>query len=569
MTGSGVTGGGVGAADAASPALVPARIVNEHVYCPRLAWLEWEAQAFTDNLDTVEGREHHRAVDRPVGKLPPPPADGQLVDEGVEPFASVTSVRLSSERLGVVAVIDRVESADGAVVPVETKRGVPGPEPGKPLRDPELAQLTAQALLLREHGYRVDHGAVFFAGTRTKHRVELPAEPEPWLAEIVDQVRANANCSTPPEPLVDSPKCPRCSLVSVCLPDESNLLGARAQQRPRRLIAADSPAKPLYVSTPKALVRKRGGRLILEVGGEQLDSRRMLDVSQVALYGNATITAAALRACLDEDVPVLWFTHGGWLVGHAVPHGGAWVQRRVAQYRLADVASVTIPAAMINGKIRNQRTMLRRLGGDRAAAVLPTLKALAVSASEAGSIETLLGIEGAAARSYFSVFDAMLRQQGSAFTFAGRNRRPALDPVNATLSFSYGLLVRDATAALVAAGLDPQVGLLHRPQFGRPSLALDLAEEFRPLVGDSVTITALNNGELREASFVSRGGAVGLSQGGRRALIGTYERRMAQELTHPLFGYSVSYRRALELQARLLAAVVEGQFDEYRPLVTR
>lgn len=167
---------------------------------------------------------------------------------------------------------------------------------------------------------------------------------------------------------------------------------------------------------------------------------------------------------------------------------------------------------------------------------------------------------------YFGALPASLKSKGDELTFEGRNRRPPTDPVNAMLSFVYALLVRDTTVAALSAGLDPQIGFLHQPHFGRPSLALDLAEELRPLIGDSTVITAINNGESRERDFVRRGWAVALTNAGRKALVRAYERRVSVKLRHPLFGYEVTYRRAMELQARQLAAVVEGQLDEYRPL---
>ncbi len=163
----------------------------------------------------------------------------------------------------------------------------------------------------------------------------------------------------------------------------------------------------------------------------------------------------------------------------------------------------------------------------------------------------------------------MLGGHSEEFSFEGRNRRPPRDPVNAMLSFAYALLLRDTTVAAIAAGLDPQVGYLHQPRFGRPSLALDLAEEFRPLIADSAVVMAINNGEVREGHFVRRGGAVGLNKKGRSAFIKAYERRVAVKVTHPIFGYKTSYRRAMELQGRQLAAVIDGQLERYQPLVTR
>ena len=537
--------------------LVPARIVNEHVYCPRLAWLEWEARAFTDNLDTAEGSDAHRRVDQERGALD---AEGD---------AQTTSLTLSSERLGVIARIDRVERRGGDTVPVETKHGRPR-RGAVPVWPPELAQIAIQALLLREHGYTVPHADVYFPETRGRERVEIPPDAETWVTRLVAEIRKNAAQPTPPAPLIDSPKCPRCSLVGICLPDETNLLAKRATSAPRRLIARDDPRRPLYVMSPAAIVRKRAGRLVLEVEREEQTSVRMLDVAHVAIFGNATVTGAAMRACLEEDIPILWFSSGGWFAGYSIAHGGSWVARRIAQVEQARSGdSTALARAFIVGKIRNQRTLLRRLGGGGATVAVGQLAGLITRGESADSIGELLGVEGTSARVYFGALPASLKSKGDELTFEGRNRRPPTDPVNAMLSFVYALLVRDTTVAALSAGLDPQIGFLHQPHFGRPSLALDLAEELRPLIGDSTVITAINNGESRERDFVRRGWAVALTNAGRKALVRAYERRVSVKLRHPLFGYEVTYRRAMELQARQLAAVVEGQLDEYRPLTTR
>lgn len=603
--------------------LVSARIVNEHVYCPRLAWLEWEAKAFTDNLETVEGRDLHRRVDEEQGTTPeategvvpvePPPAGGAPRDprsgppsaSGVDPLdelfpnpsagppssddlavppesrpptlrpappdrsRTVTALALSSPRLGLTAKLDRVDFRDGEAIPVETKRGKPR-RGGPVVWDPERAQLTAQALLLREQGYVVPHAEVFFAESRSRHEVALPEDADGWIAGLVAEVRANAARSTPPPPLVDSPKCPRCALVGVCLPDEVNLLRDRTQEKPRRLVARDDPRSPLYVLTPGAFLRQKGGRLELEHQGEKVASRRLLDVAHLAVFGNVTISSGAVRACMEQDTPILWFTFGGWFSGYAVPHGGSWVARRMAQTVLAlDHARGPVAAAMIAGKLRNQRTLLRRLGGDGQRGTAAQLTELARTAEDEHDPVALLGLEGTGARIYFEGFPSLLKRHGDDFSFEGRNRRPPTDPVNAMLSFAYALLVRDTTVACLAAGLDPQVGLLHRPRHGRPSLALDLAEEFRPLIGDSTVITAINNGEVRPRDFVRRGGAVALTEAGRKRVIAAYERRVSVTVDHPLYGYRVSYRRAMELQARHLAAVIDGDLEAYRAMTTR
>jgi CRISPR-associated protein Cas1 len=544
------------------PDLVPVRMLNEHVYCPRLAYLEWVDQGFVDNADTVEGRFVHRRVDRERGS-PPAPGDGS-------DRPASTSITLGSERLGLVAKIDLLESGGGAVVPVEFKRG--RPRSGEsPLWEPELVQLCAHVLLLRDAGYPVEHGEAYFAETRTRHRIEIDDALVARTEAAIADLRRSASADEAPPPLVDSPKCPRCSLVGICLPDEVNALRGAREQAPRRLIAGDSPAAPLYATTPGSRLSKRGGRVVLIEDGQEVLSRRLIDVSHVAVFGNVTVGSALLRECFDAGVPVLWFSAGGWFSGVATGMPSKNVQVRIRQHRASAVGSPELAGAFVAGKIRNCRTLIRRHGGTPAGAAVGQLAALARQAEAERRIESLLGIEGTAARIYFREFAGLLAGSGTlaAFDFSGRNRRPPRDPVNAMLSFVYALLLKDALVATLAAGLEPYLGLYHRPGFGRPALSLDLAEEFRPLIGDSTVLTAINNGEIDNADFVSRAGAVALTAGGRRKLIRTYERRMATELTHPMFKYRASYRRSLEIQARLLAAVLVGDIPSYRSLTTR
>jgi CRISPR-associated endonuclease Cas1 len=173
-----------------------------------------------------------------------------------------------------------------------------------------------------------------------------------------------------------------------------------------------------------------------------------------------------------------------------------------------------------------------------------------------------------AARTYFAGFAQLLKDTDN-FNIVDRNRRPPRDPVNAMLSFVYALLVKELTVVLYAVGFDPMLGFYHRPRYGRPALALDLAEPFRPLVADSTVLMLVNNGEVSPASFIRRGGGVALTDAGRRAVIGAFERRMDTLVTHPIFGCRVSYRRILEVQARLLGRTLLGELSEYPNFCTR
>lgn len=555
------------------PDLIPARILNEHVYCPRLAYLEWVDQQFTDNADTAQGTFVHRNVDRERSKPPKPPdaarADSKAPPEHEEPPPSSTSITVSSERLGLIAKVDLLEAREGSVVPIEYKRG--RPRAGEsPLWEPELVQLCAQVLILRDTGYQVPHAEVYFDETRTRHRIDITHDLIAQTTVAIESLRKDAARDEPPPPLIDSPKCPRCSLVTLCLPDEVNALRERTDRPPRRLVAGDTPATPLYATNPGSRLSKRGGRVVLLEDGKETASRRLLDVSHIAILGNVTVGSALLRACFDNGTPVLWFTAGGWFSGFATGMPPKNVAVRMRQHRAAALGSPEIAGALVAGKIRNCRTLLRRHGTD-VEPVLRQLADLAKAADAERSLESLLGIEGTAARLYFSRFGSLLKNlnEPSAFAFDERNRRPPRDPVNALLSFVYALLVKDVTAAALGAGLDPYVGVYHRPGFGRPALALDLAEEFRPLVGDSTVMMTINNGEIDRNDFISRAGGVSVTGRGRHKVIAAYERRMSTELRHPLFRYRTSYRRCLEIQARLLAAVLVGDAPAYRPLTTR
>lgn len=561
------------------PDLVPARMVNEFVYCPRLAFLEWVQGEWEDNLDTIQGRWVHRRVDHePATDVPVPPeseSGGMGAGMGDERALTARSVLLSSGRLGAIARIDLLEAEGRDATPVDYKRGA---VPDTPHRawDPERVQICLQGLILRDSGYACIGGVLYFAESKT--RVEIPFDDA--LVALTEQAvvgaRAMAEAGRLPPPLVDSPKCVRCSLNGICLPDETRAWGGQPPDEVRRLVPARPDALPVYVQAQGGTISKRGDALSVTVPDEPPASVRMIDASSLAVFGHVQLTTQALRALCDEGIPVTFHASSGWLVG--VLNGGLGhknVLLRVRQHAVAaDVTrSLAIARRMAEGKILNQRTLLRRNHAAADRRLLATLAMHARQTRGAQAIDQLMGIEGMAARHYFSVLPQLLKGAGEwaarRFAEGGRNRRPPKDEVNAVLSFVYALLVRDCNLAASVVGFDPYVGFLHAPHYGRPSLALDLAEEFRPLVGDSVTLNVFNQGEVAEKDFVRRARGVALSPTGRRAVIAAYERRMSQTVTHPIFGYVVSYRRVIELQARLLRAVLMGEAEFYRAFTTR
>jgi CRISPR-associated protein Cas1 len=549
------------------PETVPARMVNEFVYCPRLFHLEWVQSRFASSDDVEEGLYVHRVVDLPSGDLTQDSEEAKALGG-----RKATSVWLSSPALGIAAKLDLVESdMNGHVIPVDYKKGHPQPT-GEPWPG-DRAQAALQALLLREHGYSCDRAEVWYAETRQRIPITVDDELLAWAEQTLADLWRVAAQDQAPAPLVDSPKCSKCSLVGVCLPDETNALLARSTttHSKRRVVPREVDARPVYVQEQGTVVGTRRGRLEVFKDGKSLSSYRMLDVSQLCIRGNVTVTPQAMRELFAREVPVAWFTYGGWFAGVAEGLPSKNVDLRRSQSMLHPDAALDIARHMIEGKIRNSRTLLRRNARSEVDAPVEQLARLAVSARSAIGFPSLLGFEGTAARIYFAEFPRML----AAVTFAshfetnGRSRRPPPDPVNALLSFAYGLLVKDLTTTLYTVGFDPYQGLMHRPRFGRPALALDLAEEFRPVIAESVVLQLVNNGEVKDKDFRVRAGGCQLEADGRRATLRAYERRLTHEITHPHFGYRISYRRALEVQARLLAAHLLGELPTYVSFTTR
>ncbi|MEO8901436.1 MAG: CRISPR-associated endonuclease Cas1 [Polyangiaceae bacterium] len=583
-----------------APVLAPARMINEVLYCERLMYLEFVQGEWADNAFTVDGQAVHRRVNEATKPLLPAPAPPKESDADAEveeerPYVA-RSVWLSSERLGITAKLDLVEVEGGRVVPVEYKRGS-RPDVPNGAYLPELAQVCAQVLLLREHGYACDNGEIYYA--KDRQRVEI-AIPE-WLitrtVAAAERIRELALSGVMPPPLEDSPKCHGCSLVGICLPDETRALAAEAEFRPeleddpsldvgddpwglavgverpvRRMFPARDDKLPVYVQAQGAAIRLEGERLIVQSKGENAREARLANTSHVALYGNVNLSTPALRTLIERGIPVLFFSYGGWFNGQATGHDSKNVELRIAQYAATQDAERCLKLArgFVASKILNCRTLLRRNHSHPDPIALSELKQLARKARDAEAPESLLGIEGTAARRYFGEFTGMLKGDDiQDFDLDGRNRRPPRDPVNALLSFCYSLLSKELTLAIRAVGLDAMLGFYHRPHFGRPSLALDLMEEFRPVIADSVVITAISTGVVKKTDFVRAAGAAALTSPARKRLILSFERRMDSFVTHPVFDYKISYRRVLEVQARLLSRVLLGELPRYPEFRTR
>jgi CRISPR-associated protein Cas1 len=377
-------------------------------------------------------------------------------------------------------------------------------------------------------------------------------------------------------------------LVGICLPDEVNLLRKSDQQlalpgldrfveiepTPRGLAVARDDKLPLYVQGQGHSVGLKGDVLEIRNRKEVVENIRLREVSQVSLFGAVQLSAQALRELAARDVTVLHLSYGGWLAAVTTPPPHKNIELRRRQFQVAENPRLCLYLArgFVSGKIRNSRTLLRRNARELQDNVIHRLAEWRRKAEHSSNLNELLGIEGMAARDYFANLSRMLKVNGSttkAFDFELRNRRPPRDPVNALLSFVYAMLAKDMLVTLIRVGFDPYLGFFHQPRYGRPALALDLMEEFRPLIADSVVVNSINNGEIRPTDFISRAGSVALRADGRKRLLAAYERRLDTEVIHPRFGYAISYRRVFEVQARLLARFLSGEIPRYESFVTR
>jgi CRISPR-associated protein Cas1 len=519
---------------------LPISLVCHHVFCPRRAWLEVHGER-TDTAQMAHGVAAHE----------------QAHDEASSRRRRMHAVEVRSEQIGVVGRCDTVEVDDAGALTLVEHKATPVRRSAR-VTDAQRVQLALQALCLREAGHRVDAASIYFSTLRRRVAVQLDDELFDRARAHVSATRKVVNGSMPPAPLEDDPRCGSCSHVGVCLPDEH-----RERASARRIGVADPTGHVLHLASPGSRASLSRGQIAIRAPDQDPVKVPLGHVSGVVAHSNVDLSSALVRELLERGLPIVWCTWSGRVVGWATGADGPNGDARAFQHRLAESLSLQAARAMIAAKIRNQASLLRRhLSPQR-----EVLRSLARQASAAPDIASLLGVEGRAAALYFPALSAALTPDWA--RIERRTARPARDEVNAALNVAYSLLLADVLRAVVACGLDPHGGVLHSPIRNKPALALDLMEEMRAPVADSAVLWAINNGELRERDFRRDLDAFRMTPRGRRALIAAYERRATTEFRHPHFGYRVTWRRAMEVQARMFLALVMGEASSYRPVELR
>ncbi len=333
----------------------------------------------------------------------------------------------------------------------------------------------------------------------------------------------------------------------------------------------------IYVTTEGTSLRKDGENLVAEIEGAERARLPLHMIGSVIVFGAIYLSPALIGACAAAGITLALFDRTGRFQARIEGPVTGNVLLRRAQYKTSDEPE-EIVRSLVLGKVANQRAVLMRslrdygeeLAADakgRIEHVVGRLAFILQKVSRANlTLDEMRGAEGEAANLYFSVFDFLIRSPDSEMRFNGRSRRPPLDPINAILSFLYALLAHDCRAAAEGVGLDPAVGFLHRDRPGRPSLALDLMEELRPILADRLALSLVNRRQLRTKDFESRdGGAVLFTEEGRKTLLTAWQERKKQEKKHPFLEETAPLGLVPHLQAQLLARHLRGDLDAYPP----
>lgn len=330
----------------------------------------------------------------------------------------------------------------------------------------------------------------------------------------------------------------------------------------------------IYISTDDTFIGKTDERLTVRAQKKTLLDVPLIKVDGVVVLGRATISPAAIIELLQRKIPLSFMTRTGRFLGRLEPELNKNIFVRSAQWQAAGKTPRSVHAVQgfIRGKLKNYRTLLlraQREGITELQSGITHLEQAIKQINQTSIIDALRGLEGAGSAAYFGQFGRLLRN--NTFTFKTRNRRPPTDPVNALLSFGYTLLLHDIQGAINIVGFDPYLGYLHTQRYGRPSLGLDLMEEFRPLVVDAMVLSVINRKMLMLDDFSTEplSHAVSLTEEGRRKFLRFYEQKKQSKFKHPVMGRQCSYQEAFEIQARLLAKYLMAEVEQYPPLVLK
>jgi CRISPR-associated protein Cas1 len=535
--------------------------LHAFAYCPRLFYLEEVEELYSQNQAVFEGRRLHAELERQE--------EGDWED-----------FFLSDEHLGLRGRVDALRTRDGQLIPYEHKKGRCYRDADKQAQawESDRLQILAYCCLLETIAqHPIQEGRIRYHGDNTLVKIPFDEQGRADVQAAIEQAQSLRQSRERP-PVTDNERlCGACSLAPVCLPEETRFAQDESHQPPR-LFPKDDDRQIVHILEPGTRVGRTGEQLKISRRNAPVETLSVRQVQQVVLHSFSQISTQALHLCTYHDIGVHWISGGGRYVGSLDWRQGS-LQRRCGQYRALTQPEVCLDLArrLVTCRAKGQRQFLmrgkRNLNGSTEAvqSVVTAMKRLLKPIERAESLEQLLGLEGNLAALYFSGLGQLVSPKVSAtLQFNGRNRRPPKDRFNALLGFGYSLLLKDVINAILTVGLEPGLGFYHQLRSQAPPLGLDLMEIFRVPLVDMPILASVNRGQWDiEGDFDIRGDRVWLSEAGRRRFIEIYERRKGESWKHPVLKYSLTYRRLLELEVRLLEKEWSGEANVFARSVVR
>ncbi|HBT25680.1 MAG TPA: hypothetical protein DEA58_03170 [Pseudothermotoga sp.] len=452
---------------------IPIYAINAYLYCPYRFYIEHVKGEFEDNDHTVEGRFISQQEN----------TKGQTKNWKKRP-----QIFVQSEHYGIFGFVDQVIENKEKTKIIEIKKG----DASHPYLN-DVMQLTAYMLAYAEsYNKKIEtmEGEIRYVGSNKKFKITPTRKRVSKLLEILQSMRAVAE--DPPQPSYSKKKCDPCSLINICLPQKENALK-------RKIMPSSRDAHPLYIATQGAYIRQSGESVTVNCNGRNIVKIHYSKISALHLMGNVQISTQAMKLLTSNSIPVVFSDILGryWFVCHSGFSKNIPLRIKQLQLTQDEKKKIEISKRIIEGKIKNQLYVLKKKNlttKQDSRAILSMLKDL----DRCKSIDELMGIEGQVASLYF---DKISKKLDPKWEFNGRNRRPSKDPINALLSFGYSILHNVVLSAIMATGLDPFIGVLHKEHYGRTSLALDIMEEFRPIIIDLEVLSMINLGQLKKNDF--------------------------------------------------------------------
>lgn len=383
--------------------------------------------------------------------------------------------------------------------------------------------------------------------------------------------------------------CDKCIAIEKCLPDESNQINGidinetNTSTAKRKLINDIADRRPLYISSQGAKVRISSERLILIKDNDE-QTYPISEINQLIILGNIQVSTRTIHKLCTKGIPIIYMStfnkFYGILTNPEVGVKNAISLQGQIKFISDAMSSFSIASSIVLSKIKNQRTIIRRNIKEKNEKntyreyILSQMMNCILEITKVNSITELMGIEGRAAALYFDAFSKIISEYKTDFHFDTRNRRPPKDPINTMLSFGYSLLLKDLMTSIISEGLNPWIGFMHSQRSGKPALALDLMEEFRPLIVDSIVLWIISHNDLNITDFEYQQNEKGhteclFTDEGRKKFIQIYEKRLDTKIKHPFFGYATSWRKIISLQCQILSKVLRGELNKYQGMETK